>query len=117
MNNQSKKNAGRPSQAVKRGTPIGIRLTPSERYVILQKAEKASMNLTTYIRNMAIHGKVIARLNEEDRQILRNLIQMSGEISQVAKIASDAGVLKATMQYELLRSRIDNLIDQFNHDK
>lgn len=117
MNNQSKKNAGRPTLPTKRENPLGVRLTSAERFIILQKAEKAGMTLTAYVRQMAIRGKVIARLNEEDRQILRTLIQMAGEISHVAKVASDSGILPAMFEYESLRNRIDNLIDQFNHDK
>jgi len=117
MSNPTKKNTGRPIQPVKRENAIGIRLTPVERFRIEQKAGRTGMNLTTYIRQMALTGKIIDRLTEEDRQILRQLIQMSCSISELAKVASDAGMLKAMFHFEALRNRIDNLIDQFNHDK
>jgi hypothetical protein len=42
---------------------------------------------------------------------------MTAEIHQLVVIAEKEGMLKATLQFEGLRSRIDNLIDQFNHDK
>jgi len=117
MTSQSKKNTGRPTKPIKREKPMGVRLTASERFIITQKAVRAGMTLTAYLRHMAIHGKVIARLSEEDRQIFRQLIQLAGEIHQLVVIAEKEGMLKATLQYEGLRTRIDNLIDQFNHDK
>jgi hypothetical protein len=117
MEKAGKKSTGRPSQTVTRENSIGIRLTKSERFIIYQKARRTGMNLSTYIRQMAISGKVIARLNEEDRQLVRQLIQMSGDIHQLVVTAQEAGMLKATMHYEALRNKIDKLIDQFNHDK
>ena len=117
MTSQSKKNTGRPTKPIKREKPMGVRLTASERFIITQKAERTGMTITAYLRHMAIHGKVIARLSEEDRRIFRQLIQLAGEIHQLVVIAEKEGMLKATLQYEGLRTRIDNLIDQFNHDK
>jgi hypothetical protein len=117
MEKVGKKNAGRPAQIVTRENSLGIRLTKSERFIIFQKARRTGMNLSTYIRQMAINGKVIAQLSEEDRQIVRQLIQMSGDIHQLVVTAQEAGMLKATMHYEVLRNRIDTLINQFNHDK
>lgn len=96
---------------------MGIRLTASERFIIKQKAERAGMSLTAYLRHMAIHGKVIERLNNEDRENLRQLIKMNNEIHDLVALADKEGMVKAIFQFEGLRSRIDNLIDQFNHDK
>lgn len=113
MREQSKKNVGRPALPVKRETPIGVRLTPAERFIILQKAERAGMTLTAYIRQMAIQGKVIARLSDEDRQTLRKLIEMNNEIYKLVELADKEGMLKAIFQFEGLRKRIDDIIDQF----
>ncbi len=117
MSNSSKKNTGRPPLPIKREKAIGIRLTEAERFIIVERARRTGMNFTTYIRQMAITGKIIDRLTEEDRQILRQLIQMSGSVSELVKMASDEGMLKAMFHYDGLRNRMDNLIDQFNHDK
>jgi hypothetical protein len=117
MNNPSKKHTGRPTQPITRENSTGIRLTKSERFIIQQRARRTGMNLTTYIREMAVNGKVVSRLSEEDRQIVRQLIQMSGDIHQLVKAAKEAGLPKATLHYEALRNRIDNLLNQFSHDK
>ena len=117
MSNSSKKNTGRPALPSKRENAIGVRLTQAERFIIVERARRTGMNFTAYIRQMAITGKIIDRLTEEDRQILRQLIQMSCSISELAKMASDEGMLKAMFHFEGLRNRMDQLIDQFNHDK
>ena len=96
---------------------MGVRLTASERFIIIQKAARAGMAPTAYLRHMAIHGKVIDRLNEEDRENIRQLIKMNNEIHELVMLADKEGMVKAVVQFEGLRSRINNLIDQFNHDK
>ena len=96
---------------------MGVRLTVAERFIITQKAERAGMSLTAYLRHMAIHGKIIDRLNEEDRENIRQLIKMNNEIHELVVLADKEGMVTAIFQFEGLRHRIDNLIDQFNHDK
>jgi hypothetical protein len=117
MKNSGKKGTGRPSTTEARENTTGIRLTKAERFIIVQKARRTGMNLTTYIRQMAINGKVVGRFSEEDRQIVRELIQMSSDIHQVATVAKEAGILKATHHYEALRDRIDQLLNWLDHDK
>lgn len=117
MTNSGKKSKGRPSLSDARANTTGIRLTKAERFIITQKARRTGMNLTTYIRQMAINGKVVGRFSEEDRQIVRELIQMSGDIHQVATVAKEAGILKATHHYQALRDRIDQLLTRLDHDK
>jgi len=117
MKNSGKKGTGRPSGADARGNTTGVRLTKAERFLIVQKARRTGMNLTTYIRQMALSGRVIARLNEEDWQIVKQLIRMSDDIHQLATVAKEAGILKATLHYETLRNRIDELLTRLDHDK
>lgn len=96
---------------------MAVRQTVSERFIITEKAKRAGMTLTSYLRHMAIHGKLIERLSEQDRKDLRNLIQMTNEIHKLVVLAEKEGMLKATVEYESLRNRISSLIDQINHDK
>lgn len=117
MDNPSKKRTGRPIQPVKRENCICIRLTNPERFVIQQKAGRVGMTLTAYIRRTAINGRVIDRMSELDRQNIRNLIQMSGDIHQLVKVANEAGLLKAALYFEGLRNKIDGLLKKLDHDK
>ena len=116
MNSQSKKNTGRPAKPIKRERSMAVRLTATERFVITQKAERAGMTLTAYLRHIAMNGKVFARVSEEDRNIARQLIKMTNEIHELVVLADKEGMIKAIFLIEGLRFRIDNLIEQFNHD-
>lgn len=117
MNSPSKKNTGRPVLAVKRENTTGIRLTKAEHFIITQKARRTGMNLTTYIRQVAIHGTVVARLTEEDRQFVRQLIQLSNNMNQLVLLAKEQGILKAMLHFEAARNKIDELLKQLDHDK
>jgi hypothetical protein len=117
MESSKKKIPGRPAQLSKRETTTGIRLSKAERFIIFQKARRTGMNLTTYIRQMAIQGKVVARFTEEERQIVGQLVQMSVDIHQLAQVAKDQGILKAMLHFESIRNKIDGLLNRIRHDK
>ncbi len=117
MNNPTKKNTGRPLLPVKRENTTGIRLTKAEHFIITQKARRTGINLTTYIRQMAIHGTVVARLTDEDRQFVRQLIQLSNDMNQLVQLAREQGILKAMLHFETTRNKIDELLKQLSHDK
>jgi len=117
MSNPTKKQTGRPVLAVKRENTTGIRLTKAEHFILTQKAKRTGMNLTTYIRQVAIHGTVVARLTEEDRQFVRQLIQLSNDLHQLVLLAREQGILKVVLHFEVMRDKIDALLKQLNHDK
>jgi hypothetical protein len=117
MTHPTKKNTGRPVQPIKRENSTGIRLTKAEHFIIFQKARRTGMNLTTYIRQMAIHGTVVARLTEEDRQFVRQLIQLSGDMHQLVQLAREQGILKVMLHFETVRQKVDKVLQQLHHDK
>jgi len=61
MEGERRKCGGRPKQNIKRESATGVRFTKAEYLIIKQKASIAGMRITTYIREMALHGKIIAR--------------------------------------------------------
>src|SRR5258708_12739506 len=97
MNNPTKKNTGRPLLPVKRENTTGIRLTKPEHFIITQKARRTGINLTTYIRQMAIHGTVVARLTDEDPQFVSQLIQLSNAINHLVHLARHQLILHAML--------------------
>jgi hypothetical protein len=117
MNSPTKKNTGRPVLPVKRENTTGIRLTKVEHFILTQKARRTGMNLTTYIRQVALNGAVVARLTEEDRQFVRQLIQLSNDLHQLVLLAREQGTLKALLHFQSTRDKIDALLKQLNHDK
>jgi hypothetical protein len=80
-----KKPAGRPTKTVKKEIRTAIRWSKTEHFIIRQKAAKAGLKVSAYLRQIAIEGKVTTRLNEEERQFVRQLIPMSNNLNQLTK--------------------------------
>jgi Bacterial mobilisation protein (MobC) len=112
-----KKSPGRPKKIVKRERTSGIRLTKTEDFIIRNKAAKAGLSFTNYIRKMAIYGELRARFTDEERQFVRQLIGMSGNLNQLTKAAHKEGLLQAILYFEGYRDRIDELLNHLQHDK
>ncbi|MDQ2719449.1 MAG: MobC family plasmid mobilization relaxosome protein [Bacteroidota bacterium] len=108
---QAKHKGGRPKTQVCR-TVTSLRLTKAERYIIKNKAVKAGMAVTAYIRQMAIHGKVSARLSEEEGQFVRELVGISNNLNQLAKKANAGQFLSAILEFEKYRNIIDELLEK-----
>lgn len=107
-----KHKGGRPRKAVNR-TVTSLRLTKVEYYVIKSNATKAGLRVTAYIRQMAINGKVTARLNEEERQFVRELVGISNNLNQLTKKGHQEGLLTAVLMFEKYRNMIDELLEKF----
>jgi hypothetical protein len=103
---------GRPKKPVKRETTTGIRFSKAEYFVIKQKASKSGLRMTAYIRQMALQGQVIAKMNDEERQFVRDLVGMSNNINQLAKKAHQEGLLKALLLFETYRDQLDLLLQR-----
>jgi hypothetical protein len=105
-----KHSGGRPKKHVKREIIKGVRFTKVEYYVVKQKASKSGMNITLYIRQMALQGKIISRLNEEERQFVRQLIGIANNINQLTKKGHQEGFLTAVLMFEKYRKLMDELL-------
>jgi hypothetical protein len=112
-----KHSGGRPKKQVKREIIKGVRFTKLEYYVVKHKASKSGMNITLYIRQMALQGKIISRLNEEERQFVRQLIGIANNINQLTKKGHQEGLLTAVLMFEKYRKLIDELLEKLNDDK
>jgi len=112
MESEKRKSNGRPKQVIKRESATGIRFTKAEYFVIKQKASKAGICITTYIRQTALNGKVIARMSEEERHFVRQLIGISNNLNQLTKKAHQEGLLTAVLLFEKYRNIIDELLVQ-----
>ena len=112
MESVKRNSGGRPKKVIKRESATGIRFTQAEYFVIKQKAFKAGVRITIYIREMALEGKVIARMNEEERHFYRQLSGISQNFNQLTKKAHQEGLLTAIMHFEKYRNIIDELLEQ-----
>ena len=101
---------GRPRKDVKKDIVTGTRFSKIEHYVIQQKATKSGLKLSEYISQMAIMGEVKARMSEEERHFVRQLIGMANNLNQLTKQAHQQGLLTALMHFEEYRNKIDGLL-------
>jgi hypothetical protein len=112
IESEKRKSGGRPRKVIKRESATGIRFTKAEYFIIKQKASKAGVRITTYIRQTALDGKVIAKMSEEERHFVRQLIGMSNNLNQLTKKAHQEGLLTAVLLFEKYRNIIDELLGQ-----
>ena len=103
---------GRPKKQVKRETITGVRFTKTEYYVVKQKASKCGIGITLYIRQMALHGKILPRMNEEERQFVRQLVGMANNLNQLTKKGHQEGLLTAVLMFEKYRNIMDELLEK-----
>ena len=104
------KKGGRPKKTVVRARTTGIRFSRTEHFIVQDKARKAGLKLTTYIRQTAIDAEVQTRLTEEELMFVRQLIGFSNNINQIAKACHEEGVLRAMAYFDRLRIQIDELL-------
>jgi hypothetical protein len=109
---QTKHKGGRPKMAVKKESATGVRFTKSEYFIIKHKAKKAGLKITAYIRQMAINGKVMQRLNEEERQFVRQLIGISNNLNQLTKKAHQQGINSIKLNLEEYTNILSELLLQ-----
>jgi hypothetical protein len=110
MESEKRKRGGRPKQAIKRESPTGVRFTKNEYSTLKEKADKAGIGVTTYIRQMALKGKVIARMSDEERHFYRQLSGMSENFNQLTKKAHQEGILTGVLLFEKYRDAFDDIL-------
>ena len=105
-----KHEGGRPKKANNRNVNKGIRFTEKEYFAIKQNASKAGIKISSYIRQMALTGKITPRLNEDERHFVTQLIGMANNLNQLTKVGHQDGLLTAVMMFEKYRNQVDELL-------
>ena len=105
-----KKKPGRPRKSIKKEVRAAVRFSRHEHFIIKEKSLEAGMKPSAYIRQAAIHGKVLQRLTEEQVFFVRQLAGMSNNINQVAKACQREGVFEAMKYFEGFRQKFDAVL-------
>ena len=105
-----KRKTGRPIKAVKKEVRASVRFTRAEYFIVREKASKAGVTTASYLRQLAIHAQVTARLSDEERHFVRQLIGMANNINQIAKSCHQEGTLKAMIYFQAYRGLLDDLL-------
>jgi hypothetical protein len=108
---------GRPPKAIKQEKFIGYFVTHAQHFIIRQKAEEARVNISDYMRQMAIYGQVKPRWSEEEREWFKKLVGMSNDLHRLVEIAQKEGPLTAMLHFVAYRDLIDAAIKQLTHDQ
>ena len=103
---------GRPKKVVKKETSTGVRLTKFDYLIIKQKASIAGLSLGAYIREMALKGQVLSRLNEEERMLIRQLVGMANNVNQITNMAHKQGVSIALTYFINIRQTLDKVLEK-----
>lgn len=109
---KNKHRGGRPNKSIKKEILRSIRFSELEYIVIKHKASKASIKVSTYICQMSINGKIISRLNEEERHFVRQLIGMSNNLNQLTKKGHQEGFLTAVLMFDKYKKAFDELLEK-----
>ena len=61
---------------------------------------------------MALNGKIISTLNEEERLFVRQLIGMANNLNQLTKKGHQEGLLTAVLMFEKYKNLMDELLEK-----
>lgn len=106
---KKQKRTGRPLQAVRKEVRACVRYSRAEYFVVRQKAGKAGLKTSEYIRQLTLNGQVKTRLSEEERGMVRQLVGMANNLNQLAKACHQQGLLSALIYFESYRDQLDDL--------
>ena len=105
-----RRKVGRPAKTVKKEIRACVRFTRPEYFIIKEKAAKAGVKVSAYIRQIGIYAAVTPRLTDEERQFVRQLIGMANNLNQLAKSCHQEGALRAMQYFESYRATLDEIL-------
>ncbi len=101
---EKRKKAGRPAKTIKKEIRASIRFSKLEYLVIRQKAAKAGIKASAYIREVVINGDVKRRLTDEERHFVRQLIGMSSNRAYHYQALRQSEVNKYTVYKAIMKA-------------
>ncbi|NLU90632.1 plasmid mobilization protein [Chitinophaga sp. Ak27] len=88
QNAQTKNKGGRPKKAVKKDQLLAVKCTRSERFIIESRAQSANLNVSEYLREIAMTGKIDRQekaLPGEVLNLTATLNHMAANLNQIAR--------------------------------
>ncbi|GGB14822.1 plasmid mobilization protein [Puia dinghuensis] len=108
---------GRPKQAKRQEKFLGFFVTKMQDFVIQQKAAKAGVTISDYMRQVAIDSQIKPRWTEEERSMVKRLIAMSGDIQKLAAEARKEGALRTALSFAKYGEALDEILNKLCHDR
>jgi len=113
---KTKQKNGRPKKAVTKEVIRSVRFSKTEYFIVKQQASKSGLKITVYIRQMALNGKIKPVLNEEERQIVRQLIGMANNLNQLTKMGHQEGFITSVLMFEKYKNFMDDLLEKLKRN-
>jgi hypothetical protein len=108
---------GRPKKAISQEKNIGFFVTKQQYFIIQEKAARAGVNLSDYLRQTAVYGQVKTRWTEEERELFKKLVGICNDMNLVVRLCQQEGAVSATHYFEQYRDLMDLVIKRFGHDQ
>ena len=101
---------GRPKKAIVQEKSIGFFVTNAQYAVIQQKIAKAGVNISDYMRQVAMEGYVKAKWTKKERGMVKKLIGISVDLHRLVEIGREKGAVQAALYFSQYRDIIDEII-------
>jgi hypothetical protein len=108
---------GRPKKAVVQEKNIGFFVTFTQWAIIERKMAAAGVNISDYMRQMAVQGEVRAKWTAEEREMVKKLIGMSVDLHGLVTVARTQGLAVAMDLFVQYRGELDEIIKKLCHDR
>lgn len=107
---RQKQKPGRPLKENKKEIRAAVRFTKKDYQTLEEKASKSGLTTSEFIRQTALLITIQSRLTAEEVHFVRQLIGMSNNLNQVAKICNREGLFEAMRYFENFRGEMDSIL-------
>lgn len=112
-----KRTPGRPKKVINRSSILMVRLTPTERLLIEERAKKAGVKPSEWFRRAAKSAKVFPRFTAEETGWFRMLSGLANNFNQYVHLAHTNGLLSMAIKGQAVIRQIEELLTKLNkHD-
>ncbi|MBN8851391.1 MAG: hypothetical protein BGO55_09185 [Sphingobacteriales bacterium 50-39] len=108
---------GRPKKAVTRDKNIGFFVTQAQYFIIQQKAARAGVNISDYMRQASVFGEIRSRWSFEERDIFKKMVGMSNDIHELVTMARQEGVVQCALYFGQYGKQIDEALKRLGDAK
>ncbi|WP_158826556.1 plasmid mobilization protein [Mucilaginibacter lacusdianchii] len=116
-NLNKKRTPGRPKKAINRSSILMVRLTPTERLLIEERAKKAGIKPSEWFRRAAKSAKVFPRFTAEETAWFRMLAGLANNFNQYVQLAHTNGLLSMAIKGQAVIRQVEALLTKLNkHD-
>ena len=112
---KKKGKGGRPPKAQERSHHFGFFATPTEKVLIEAKAKMNGVRPATYLRDLALKGKVRPIASPGEVQLFRDLTGMANNLNQLTKEAHQSHLAVVVPRILRALEEVNNLIKRFDH--